>query len=63
MLDEYAGEAGTFINDPVTGTRVPIEAYQAAQDAEKTAQAQIDAPPKAQAKKTQTEGISDASIK
>jgi hypothetical protein len=27
-LDNYAGQAGTFINDPLTGTRIPIEKYQ-----------------------------------
>lgn len=26
-IDVYAGEAGTFINDPATGTRIPIEDY------------------------------------
>ena len=27
-LDSYAGQAGTFINDPVTGTRIPADQYQ-----------------------------------
>ncbi len=27
-IDAYAGQAGTFIIDPLTGTRTPIEDYQ-----------------------------------
>jgi hypothetical protein len=27
-IDPYAGQAGTFIIDPLTGTRIPIEDYQ-----------------------------------
>jgi hypothetical protein len=38
-LDEHAGKAGTFINDPETGRRLPIEDYQAAQAAKTPAQA------------------------
>lgn len=47
MQDQYAGLAGTFVNDPETGTRVPIEQYQAAQAAKEQ--------PKAPVKKTSTE--------
>ena len=32
-IDNYAGQAGTFINDPLTGTRIPIEDYQPPQPA------------------------------
>lgn len=31
MQDEYTGVAGTFVNDPDKGVRVPIEQWQAEQ--------------------------------
>lgn len=52
MQDEYAGQAGTFINDPETGTRIPIEEFEAAQAAKNQPGA---AAPRALAKKAPTE--------
>jgi hypothetical protein len=39
MQDPYAGQAGTFVNDPDTGTRIPLAEWQAKQ------QAKTDKPP------------------
>jgi len=33
MQDQYTGQAGTFVVDPDKGERVPIEQWQAEQDA------------------------------
>lgn len=33
MQDQYTGQAGTFIVDPEQGVRVPIEQWQAEQEA------------------------------
>lgn len=48
MQDQYTGQAGTFITDPKSGTRMPLEDYQAAQAEEKAA---LEALPNANAKK------------
>jgi hypothetical protein len=53
MQDEYTGQAGTFINDPKTGTRIPLEKYQAAQAEEEKADADPDH--KSTAKKAKTQ--------
>jgi hypothetical protein len=50
MRDQYTGQAGTFITDPESGTRMPLEEYQAAQ-AQAEEQAALEAAPKATAKK------------
>jgi|GEM_PF-1349388 len=39
MQDPYAGHAGTFVVDPDKGVRVPIEQWQAEQDAKAQATA------------------------
>jgi hypothetical protein len=31
MQDEFTGQAGTFITDPDTGTRIPLEEWAAKQ--------------------------------
>jgi len=31
MIDQYAGHAGEFVNDPETGTRIPLTEWQAKQ--------------------------------
>ncbi len=31
MQDQYAGQAGEFVNDPETGTRIPLTEWQAKQ--------------------------------
>jgi hypothetical protein len=28
MIDEHAGQAGTFMVDPIKGIRIPIEQYE-----------------------------------
>ncbi len=48
MQDQYTGHAGTFINDPKTGTRMPLDEYLASQAEEK---ADADPDHKATAKK------------
>jgi hypothetical protein len=35
MQDPYAGQAGTYVTDPDKGVRVPIEQWQAEQQAAK----------------------------
>jgi hypothetical protein len=52
--DEHAGKAGTFINDPEIGRRVPVEEYQAAQAVKTMAQAAL---PKALSKKPNEDQI------
>jgi hypothetical protein len=42
MQDQYAGLAGTYVTDPETSERVPLDAWQAKQAAK--AQAQADKP-------------------
>ncbi|MDP3876015.1 MAG: hypothetical protein Q8Q50_03450 [Methylobacter sp.] len=31
MQDKYAGQAGEFVNDPDTGTRIPLAEWEAKQ--------------------------------
>lgn len=33
MQDQYTGQAGEFVNDPDTGTRIPLAEWQAKQQA------------------------------
>jgi hypothetical protein len=40
MQDQYAGQAGTYVTDPETSERVPLDAWQAKQ----AAKAQADKP-------------------
>jgi len=44
MQDPYAGHAGTFVVDPDRGVRVPIEQWQAEQDAKAQATAKAKKP-------------------
>jgi hypothetical protein len=53
MQDQYTGKAGTFITDPESGTRVPLEEYQAAQAAKEQADEAL--PKKSDSKKSKTE--------
>ncbi len=41
MQDQYIGQAGTFIIDPDTGTRIPLEQYQAEQAAKAAAKVSV----------------------
>jgi hypothetical protein len=54
MQDQYTGKAGTFITDPETGTRMPLEDYQAAQAAKNQADSEA-LPTRSDSKKSKTE--------
>ena len=39
MQDQYTGEAGTFVNDPETGARIPLAEWEAKQAVKAAAEA------------------------
>jgi hypothetical protein len=54
MQDQYTGQAGTFITDPESGTRMPLEEYLAAQAVKEQADGEA-LPTKSDSKKSKTE--------